>query len=471
MTTIIWLATLSAATACLIVIAARILRKVASRGDAADPLVARIGEVRDALLDGFSSLKADMAERLEKAKGDLRQETADRLNTGFVQIADTVKEDLSAGRREQAERLDVTNSQLQMKFDALRTATEERFNGFTEKQAEAQRNVRTEMTNALALTTKSLEEKFDGLGAKTTQGLEAIRGKVDERLQLISQEVQKRLDQNLKDGFSQFQKVQEHLKNAEERLKEVGAVGASINDLNNLLKLPHLRGKFGEASLERLLADFLPKNMYDFQTGVGEDGRQRADAVIHFPDRNLPIDSKFPREQVLALFESSDPARLAEARKQLERVIKEQARDIAKYIKPEEGTTDMALMFLPSETLWFEVVQNGALWDELSRMRIFPVSPNTLLLALHTISLVCKSYQAATTVQETLGELAKAKRHFDFFQQQFDGIGKAIGKAQESYQKASGHLTRYQNQVVRLTGEEVPELEAPPDTPRSNDEA
>ena len=98
----------------------------------------------------------------------------------------------------------------------------------------------------------------------------------------ITEQVQVKLDQNIKEGFAQFEKVQQHLKAAEEQLREVGALGHSINDLNNLLKLPHLRGQFGEASLERLLADFLPAHMFALQASPGEGGG-RADAVIYFP--------------------------------------------------------------------------------------------------------------------------------------------------------------------------------------------
>ena len=90
----------------------------------------------------------------------------------------------------------------------------------------------------------------------------------------ITEQVQTKLDQNIKEGFAHFEKVQQHLKAAEEQLREVGALGHSINDLNNLLKLPHLRGQFGEASLERLLADFLPAHMFAIQSAAG-DGRTR----------------------------------------------------------------------------------------------------------------------------------------------------------------------------------------------------
>jgi DNA recombination protein RmuC len=162
--------------------------------------------------------------------------------------------------------------------------------------------------------------------------------------------VQQKLDQNIKEGFAQFEKLQLDMKAAEEQLREEGALGNSINDLNNLLKLPHLRGQFGEASREGLLADFLPAHMFEIQASLPEGGG-RADAIIQFPDRCLPIDAKFPREQVLALFESNDEPEIKEARHELVRVMKTEAKA---YIQPEHGTTDIALMYLPSETLYMK---------------------------------------------------------------------------------------------------------------------
>src|SRR5207247_1467159 len=97
------------------------------------------------------------------------------------------------------------------------------------------------LANESAALRESLGQKFN-----------AISDRVDAKLLAISGEVQQKLDQNIKEGFAQFERVQQHLKAAEEQLREVGALGHSINDLNNMLKLPHLRGQFGEASLERL---------------------------------------------------------------------------------------------------------------------------------------------------------------------------------------------------------------------------
>jgi DNA recombination protein RmuC len=374
----------------------------------------------------FSSATADMAMRLEQTKGAIGLQVADRLGEGFSAIRSVVEEQMKAGRREQSERL---------------------------------AEVRTELTNSLALTTSQLKSEFDGLNQKTAQSLDSIRDRVDARLLAITDQVQEKLDQNIKEGFAQFEKVQQHLKAAEEQLREVGALGHSINDLNNLLKLPHLRGRFGEASLERLLSDFLPAHMFEMQAQLPEGGG-RPDAIIQFPDRRLPIDAKFPREAVLALFESNVEAEIEEARIALVRVMKAEAKRIKAYIQPENGTTDIALMYLPSETLYMEVIRNRDLADWLNLQHVFPVSPNSLLMTLQTIALVHKWYEVASRFEKSRLELAKAQKSFDYFQNQFENVGKNLNKAQEAFETAQRHLKTYRGRVTVLSGQEQLELDA-----------
>lgn len=385
----------------------------------------RLTSQTEALSGQFSATIGDMAQRLEQTKGDLRQQVADRLGEGFTLMRNAVEEQMLAGRREQAERL-------------------------TE--------ARTEMTSSLALTTSQLKTEFDNLNQKTVQNLDSIRDRVDAKLLAMTDQVQQKLDQNIKEGFAQFEKVQHHLKAAEEQLREVGAIGHSINDLNNLLKLPHLRGTFGEASLERLLADFLPDHMFEIQASL-PDGGGRPDAVINFPDRRLPIDAKFPREQVLALFESTVEAEIEEARHEFVRVMKAEAKRVKAYIQPENGTTDIALLYLPSETLYMEAIRNRELADWLNQQHVFPVSPNTLLMTLKTISLVHKWYEMAGRFEKSRVELAKAQKSFDFFQNQFDNVGKSLNKAQEAFETAQRHLKTYRGRVTVLSGQEQLELD------------
>lgn len=391
------------------------------------PLSAQISALDLSLSERLRSANADLAARLEGAKGDLRQEVADRLAKGFREIRDSVDGQLAEGRREQSQHL----------LDS-----------------------RAEMTRSLAQTTSDLKVEFDGLNQTTTQSLDSIRDRVDCRLLEITQQVQDKLDQNIKEGFAQFEKVQQHLRAAEEQLREVGAIGHSINDLNNLLKLPHMRGQFGEASLERLLADFLPAHMYAFQASPGEGGG-RADAVIYFPDRKLPIDAKFPREQVLAIFESTVEAEVDAARVEFVRVMKTEAKRIKAYIQPENGTTDIALMYLPSETLYMEAVRNRDLADWLNQQHVFPVSPNTLLMTLQTIALVHKWYEVASRFEKSRLELSKAQKSFDHFQSQFENVGKSLNKAQEAFDTASKHLKTYRGRVSVLSGQEQLELDQP----------
>jgi len=400
-------------------------RSASSQAAVIKRLVEQSEGLQKTLTQQFAAATADMASRLEQTKGDLRQQVSDRLGDGFSGVRATVEEQMKAGRREQAERLGET---------------------------------RTELTSSLALTTSALKTEFDRLNQQTADSLESIRERVDAKLLAITEQVQSKLDQNLKEGFAQFEKVQQHLRASEEQLREVGTLGHSINDLNNLLKLPHLRGTFGEASLERLLSDFLPANMFEMQCSVNGGGR--VDAMISFPDRRLPIDAKFPREQVLAFFENSSEAELEEARHEFVRVMKAEAKRIKAYIQPEHGTTEIALMYLPSETLYMEAVRNRELADWLNQQHVFPVSPNTLLMTLQTIALVHKWYEVASRFEKSRQELAKAQKSFDHFQSQFENVGKNLEKAQEAFDKATTHLKTYRGRVSVLSGQEQLELDA-----------
>ncbi|MFO0840222.1 MAG: DNA recombination protein RmuC [Phycisphaerae bacterium] len=415
------------------------------RADPAEALRPRLDQMEQQLGRQFVANASDSAERVERLKGLLSGEMSDRIARGLSDVKDAVEGQLYIGRQEQDNRLGDTVSRLETKFELL-----------SERQGRNLTDSRQELSGVLAQSTRTLEEKFAALESRLNASFETIRGKVDERLLAITERVQRKLDENIQAGMAQFERVQTHLRNAEEQLRNVGVVGSSINDLNNLLKLPHLRGRFGETTLERLLADFLPATMYELQATLPGDSRYRPDALIKFPERKLPIDSKFPRETVLALFETDDPVQLEQARQELRRVISDQARKVANYIRPQDGTTDAALLYLPSETLWFEVIRNRDLYEQLAKLRVFPVSPNTLLPALHAISLTFKWYQVAAGFEKSREELARAIKSFEFFENKFRDVGASLEKATEAYSTASGHLSRYRTRIAGLTGEAAP---------------
>lgn len=321
----------------------------------------------------------------------------------------------------------------------------------TELSQELQNN-RRELQLGLQATTATLQSRVENID----KGLEA-------RLKEMSSGVQSKLEQNVKEGFRHFEKVQEHLKAAEVQLSNLSAVGQSINDLNNLLKLPHLRGGFGEAQLERILADILPADSYELQYKIRADSTERVDAVVKYPHFVLPIDSKFPREQVMALFETNEPLALEAARKSLSEVIRKMAKEIStKYIRPQEGTAEMALLFVPSETLFFEIIRNPKICEELTRLKVFPVSPNTLAVTLQSVVIAKTYYEMSRGVEKTLSEMRKARAHFDNFEKRFEDVGSSLTKAQGAFNMAHTHLARYSSAVTRLTGAEVGPTGAPP---------
>ena len=342
--------------------------------------------------------------------------------------------------------LDLTERITRTTSEMRETTTERLAQHFADTQERIERTLgqnRLELHGGLQKTTAALEVKF-----------QSLEEQVAKRLDTIGQNVENKLNENLKEGFKHFEKVQQHLQAAELKLASLNVVGQSISDLNNLLKLPHLRGGFGEATLELLLADFLPIGCYELQYQVVPNSPERVDAVVKLAKQILPIDSKFPREQVLPLFESQDPEQLAIARKTLADWIKQQARTIAqKYIRPDYGTSDMALLFLPSETLYFEVIRDTALFEAMTKLKVFPVSPNTLAISLKSVAMAQDYYERARGVEKTIEDVSKARKHVEHFETKFEEIGRGLKKAQEAFETANTHLGRYESSIVRLVGD------------------
>jgi DNA recombination protein RmuC len=402
-----------------------VLAKLSGRtGDAerAQRLEHEISALRTELGASIQQTSIALSGLITKSDADMRQDVADRISKGLTDMRDRIEVELKSGRDESAK--SVTNTT---------EAVIKRLNDFG----------------------RLTEERILGLEKKTAESLEAIRGKVDERLMAIGEQVRAKLDENIKEGFSHFEKVQEYLKKAELQLVSVTTLGNSVNELNSLLKLPHLRGGFGEVSLELLLAE-MPSELYETQAMVVPNARERVDVLIKLPGASLPIDSKFPREQVMPLFEDPDDAKLANARKTLSSVVRGLARDIAaKYIKPEHGTTDMALMYLPSETLYFEVVRDADLWGALQKLKVYPVSPNTFAITLKGMSLSYNYYMMARNLQKTIEDIRKADKHFNHFRERFERVGLELDRAKDAYGKANTHLDRFTSSVGKLNPDEA----------------
>ena len=171
--------------------------------------------------------------------------------------------------------------------------------------------------------------------------------------------------------------------------KEAGVfseVGRSMKDLQDYLKSPKLRGNIGEQVLKDLVGQMFPKKslflQHAFKSGLIVDVAIQTDAGL------LPIDSKFPLENFQKMFRSEDEKEKEAFKNLFIRDVKKHIKDISsKYILPSEGTVDFALMYLPSESVYYEVVSLADLLDYARDLRVYPVSPTTLYAHLQTILL------------------------------------------------------------------------------------
>jgi DNA recombination protein RmuC len=296
-----------------------------------------------------------------------------------------------------------------------------------------------------------LRAELHALQASSAQQLAERNGEVDRRLGAMTATMDRRLETATKTTSAIHQ-----------QLGQLGQANAEIlaraNDLKKLeqaLRPPKARGGFGELLLANLLRDRLPQDAYELQYGFKTG--ERVDAVIRV-ERLVPIDAKFPLDN----FE-----RLADAETDDERVLYERAfsRDLKnhvdaiaqRYIRPDEGTYDFALMYLPSEGVYYELVggKTGALLQYAHDKRVFPVSPTTFTSQLQVIALGLKGMQIEQRAHEVMAYVAQLQGDFARFRDDFQVVGKHIGNAQSKFAEAEKRLDRLDTKLERAAETEA----------------
>ena len=228
------------------------------------------------------------------------------------------------------------------------------------------------------------------------------------------------------------------LAQSHERLVEIGR---DMQQLRQVLAAPTLRGGFGELMLEELLRQTLPRGAYEIQHQFRNG--HRVDAVIRLADGLVSVDAKFPLEGFQRLMESETPGRNTHLTR-FRRDVKGHIDAIAeKYICPGE-TTDFALMYIPAENVFYEIVikrdgQEDLLsyaWDR----RVITTSPNSLYAYLQVIALGLRGLQVEQNAKQMLESLARLKGDFDRFSEQYELIGTHLRRARDRYEEAQPRL-------------------------------
>lgn len=251
----------------------------------------------------------------------------------------------------------------------------------------------------------------------------------------------------------QLQASTDMLGTIRQQLGEVQQAGHELSEaarqIETVLGGAKTRGTLGEVALDRMLADALPpatyETQYRFSTG------DVVDAVVRLRDKLLPIDSKFPLDDYRRLVDTGE-----DARKGFSSSVRAHAESIAKkYILPGEGTLDIALMFVPSEGVYYELLRSedskGLPLDEACRSKgIVPVSPSTLFAHLRIIFLGLRGMQVEENAQRLLSSLTGLKKQIDNFGEVYEKLGTHLRNAQQSYSDADRKLERARNSLDEL---------------------
>ena len=299
---------------------------------------------------------------------------------------------------------------------------------------------------------RALTEQLEGLRRDNQASLDRINQTVDEKLQKT---LERRISQS-------FEAVNQRLAEVYAGLSEMKSVAAGVADLKKVLANVKTRGTLGEIQLGAILQEVLAPEQYGEQLRLTPDSAERVDFAVRLPGQQhsepvyLPIDAKFPADvyaNLLAAYENGDAAELKERRAALELTVKKCAKSIAdKYIKP-PYTTDFAIMFLPCEGLYAEVVNLGLLENLQRSFKVSVAGPSTMAAMLNSLQMGFRTLAIQQKSGEVWQILEAAKKEFESFENVLDAVRKRLRQADDELDKLVGVRTRAINR--RLLSVEV----------------
>ncbi len=384
----------------------------------------RSGRENDSLGSAFRSLEAG----LERVERELRQEMA----RGRQDAATAARGD----REELSQALDRLTKTLSTQVGQLGTLQGQQLESFAQQLARLTQS-NEQRFEQLRL---SIESRLGAMQADNASKLEEMRKTVDEKLHAT-------LEQRLGDSFKL---VSERLEQVHKGLGEMQTLAAGVGDLKKVLTNVKTRGTWGEVQLEALLDQVLTAEQYEKNVITRPNSAERVEFAIRLPGREmgeddkrpvwLPIDAKFPMEDYQRLVEAqerADPVAVELAAKALEMRLRDEAKKIReKYVEP-PYTTDFAILYLPTEGLYAEVLRRAGLADGLQRdFRISIAGPTTLAALLNSLQMGFRTLAIEQRSSEVWGVLGAIKTEFGKFGEVLEATRKKLEQATRSIESA-----------------------------------
>ncbi len=303
---------------------------------------------------------------------------------------------------------------------------------------EQSKELRQDMDNKLSETHKATQEQF-GQATKIIQGITGQSAK------LISD-------------------VTEKLTKLDETNKQVVNFSSQLQSLQDILKNPKQRGILGEYYLETLLKNALPPGSYEMQYKF-KNG-DIVDAVVFIKNKIVPIDSKFSLENYNRLVEEKNESEKSRLEKVFINDLKMRIKETAKYIKPEEGTMEFAFMFIPHESIYYDLLVNkvGMLHDEdtnsliqraAGEYKVIIVSPTSFLAYLQTVMQGLRAMKIEESAKEIRKEVEKLGRHLYGYDEYFKKVGSSLSTTVSHYNNAHKQFNLIDKDVTKITGGEA----------------
>ena len=322
-----------------------------------------------------------------------------------------------------------------------------------------------------------LQHQLDALRAQLGQALAGqaqvvgqqiaqLTGQMNDRLREgleLVQRSQTAVGERLDNTSRVIGEVQKGLGELREATGKVYEVGRDVATLHDILRAPKLRGGLGELLLGDLLAQVLPPAHFTLQYAFRSG--ERVDAVVRLGDGLVPVDSKFPLEDFRRLLEAADDDERVRARKALVARVRRHVDDIAsKYVLPDEGTYDFALMYIPAENVYYETIirddEPGLSGYAIGR-KVIPVSPNSFYAYLQAIVLGLRGLRIEARAREVMGQLTRLGGDLGRLRDDFRLVGKHLGNAVQAHGSAERRLDRLDGRLAAVGGAEEEAVEAP----------
>ena len=340
------------------------------------------------------------------------------------------------------------------------------------------RELRTELNQALSLSTQQMQttlhrnlmttnemqrEKFDAMGRQQDLLVKSTEKRLDDMRVMVEEKLQKTLNERI--GQS-FELVRTQLENVQRGLGEMKNLAEDVGGLKKVLGNVKTRGTFGEIQLGALLEQMLSPEQYEANVKTRKNATEFVEFAIKLPGKDngkevvyLPIDAKFPKdvyEQYIDAYEEGDSLLIESTSKQLEITIKRMAKDIHdKYVEP-PFTTDFAIMFLPFENIYAEVIRRTSLVETLQKdFKIVVTGPTTLGAILNSLQMGFRTLAIQKRTSEVWSVLGAVKTEFGKF-------GGMLEKVQKNLQNAGDQLEEVMGKRTRAIERKLRQVEALP---------